>query len=154
MERVGNILENKWFVLALRLLLGVLFIYASVYKIINPDRFLLAVNNYRFLPEFLARPFAVVLPWLELFCGFGLITGVLLRGAALLTSVLYLSFVVALAQALFRGLDISCGCFSQNGTESVHILTFVRDILLFAAAAWVFIVSALKPTAEPGARQE
>ncbi|HDH97063.1 MAG TPA: DoxX family membrane protein [Proteobacteria bacterium] len=148
MKRAGSVLFNRWLVLALRLFLGALFIYASIHKIESPDRFLLAVINYRFLPEFVARPFAAVLPWLELFCGLGLITGALLRGASLITSLLYLSFVVALAQALARGLDISCGCFSANGVESIHIWTFVRDVALFAASVWVFVASVLSPSPE------
>lgn len=131
--------------MALRIILGVLFIYASFHKIVSPDRFLLAVNNYRFLPEFLARPFAAVVPWLELFCGLGLITGVFLKGASLMTALLYLAFVAALTQALARGLDISCGCFADGAAEPIQLWTLIRDIMLFLMALVVFIGSIKKP---------
>lgn len=143
-----RMLTNKWLILAIRILLGALFIYASFHKIIKPDRFLLAVNNYRFLPEFLARPFAAIVPWVELLCGLGLITGIFLKGASLVTTFLYLAFVVALVQALARGLDISCGCFADEGAEPIQAWTLVRDSLLLLLALWVFISSIKKPVKE------
>ena len=143
-----KLLRNKWFLVALRIILGGLFIYASIHKIIHPDRFLLAVNNYRFLPEFIARPFAAIMPWCELLCGIGLISGVFLRGAALITAALYLAFIIAMAQALARGLNISCGCFTETETEPIHVLTLIRDIALFLMAFWVFFAYTFKKPAE------
>jgi len=42
-----------------RLLAGGVFVYASVDKILHPDQFAIAVNNYQLLPEPFVNVFAV-----------------------------------------------------------------------------------------------
>ena len=44
-----------------------------------------------------------------------------------------LMFIIALAAALARGLDISCGCFRASGGHGVAPSLIVRDLLLLAA---------------------
>ncbi|HRE80544.1 MAG TPA: MauE/DoxX family redox-associated membrane protein, partial [Opitutaceae bacterium] len=54
----------------LRLVLGGIFIWAGVAKLIEPDRFFLALLGYELpLPEVVLRLIAITLPWLECLCG-------------------------------------------------------------------------------------
>ena len=49
-------------------------------------------------------------------------------------------FIVALTQAQIRGLDISCGCFSEEEKEPHAILfALIRDLLLVVPTAWLLI---------------
>ncbi|MCK4385442.1 MAG: DoxX family membrane protein [candidate division Zixibacteria bacterium] len=61
-------------VLLFRLILGGIFIYASPDKITHPEQFAKIVYNYNILPHSLINIFAIIMPWMELICGFFLIT--------------------------------------------------------------------------------
>ena len=112
-----------------RWILGLIFIYASIHKIADPFEFSEAIYNYRILQEVLINPLAIWLPWLELLAGLCLIIGIYINGGALIISFLSLSFAIALGSALFRGLDISCGCFYSSGTKRIaDWVTIAQDL--------------------------
>ena len=122
--------RGKVFFVVARLILGGIFIFASVDKIIHPAAFAEAVYNYQILPDILINLTAIILPYLELFLGISLILGICLPGAILLSNLLLLSFFGALVFNLARGLDIQCGCFStsQEATSSLCMCLYViRD---------------------------
>ena len=68
---------NPYLILIMRLLIGIIFIYASYEKIINPAKFARDIANYHVVPYGLENTVAIVLPWLELFIGIGIIIGVI-----------------------------------------------------------------------------
>jgi putative oxidoreductase len=130
----------KWTLLepAVRFLLGAIFIYAAVDKIIDPVTFAQAISNYQILPPLWINPVALLLPWLELVCGLGLMSGVLKRGSALVLTLLLVTFTTALGYSAYRGLDIHCGCFASDGTGTPNLyLDLVRDAVLLALAVSV-----------------
>jgi hypothetical protein len=130
--------DNRWIELACRLLLGGVFVYASLDKILHPTQFAKVVYNYQMLPLPLSNLLAMILPWLELFAGLALIIGVLLAESALLLSGLLAVFIFALSLNLYRGIDVDCGCLSLSGGRSIGILTVVEDVCLLLAALVVF----------------
>ena len=133
-----KIVVNQYLITVLRVFLGVLFIAAALPKIARPDQFAVAVDNYKFLPTILVNFWAIVLPWVEVAIGTFLIAGVFVEAAALISGLLYLSFIIALSAALARGLDIGCGCFKQGDTEgTINWLYLVRDSSLMLASIWV-----------------
>jgi uncharacterized membrane protein YphA (DoxX/SURF4 family) len=101
-------------ILAARLILGGAFVVASIGKIADPSAFAASIGHYHLLPTVTVLPIATVLPWVELLCGFGLIFGITLRASALLAFLMVLVFTAGITSALVRGLDISCGCFTQD----------------------------------------
>ena len=122
----------------LRVALGAVFVYAAVGKIAQPAEFARQVDNYRLLPYFAVVLTAMVLPWLELLCGMGLILRRWVKGSALLITIMLVVFTVGLVSALVRGLDISCGCFSLSGEASkVSLWRVVEDLVMLAAAVWI-----------------
>jgi uncharacterized membrane protein YphA (DoxX/SURF4 family) len=127
-----------WFDHLLRVALGAVFVYAAVGKIAQPAEFARQVDNYRLLPYFAVVLTAMVLPWLELLCGMGLILRRWVKGSALLITIMLVVFTVGLVSALVRGLDISCGCFSLSGEASkVSLWRVVEDLVMLAAAVWI-----------------
>jgi uncharacterized membrane protein YphA (DoxX/SURF4 family) len=105
----------------LRVALGMVFIAASLDKIVDPEAFAGNIANYRMVPFPFIHVVAVILPWLEIITGSLLVLGVWIRANAAITLGLLLAFVFAVSQALFRDLDISCGCFDT--TPSAHKMT-------------------------------
>lgn len=106
-----------------RVFLGLTFIVAGAGKVLDPDHFSRAVENYRILPTELVVMTTHTLPWLEVLAGLCLAFGFLIDSAALATGALSLVFLLASAIALLRGLDIDCGCF-----QTPHPLTWLHPI--------------------------
>ena len=122
-----------------RLGLGVLFIYSALAKISDPYDFAFSVMRYRVLPDFTIGIFSLTMPMLELLAGLTMVFTKWLRESALLVTGMFALFIIALVQALVRGLEISCGCFgvpSLGGREEI-VMALVRDMVLIVPAAWL-----------------
>jgi len=120
-------------ILVCRIVLGGIFIYASLDKIAHPAEFAKAIGNYHVLPFGLENLLALTLPWLELLAGVALITGVMVDGAAIMVIIMNIVFIFAISQALARGISIECGCFSvtTEGGDNIGLQTIIRDIGYF-----------------------
>jgi putative oxidoreductase len=125
-------------ILALRVILGVVFLYAGISKAINPATFKTDLAAFRLLPEFALAPMAFYLPYLELLVGASLVIGILYSGGLLLTGGLLAGFFAFLISAWYRGLDISCGCFGRDGDGSSVEAALLRNLVL--AAIWAVLV--------------
>ena len=122
----------------LRLGLGAMFLYSAWGKIEDPGAFQTIVGNYGMLPPYLTGIFALTMPMVELLTGLLFIFTKWTREAAFATSAMLLMFIVALAQAQIRGLDISCGCFKEAEGEGDSVLAaLIRDVVLFIPAIWL-----------------
>ena len=117
--------------LAFRAILGSLFLYAGIAKIVDPMGFALSIYNYKLLPESLINVAAILLPWLEVIVGGSLLLGIGTAGGALIATTLFSIFAGALTINLIRGLDIACGCFSTAATGgSINWFYLLRDLSL------------------------
>ena len=124
-----NDLKNM-LVLICRIFLGFLFIYASLEKILQPEEFAKQVGYYKALPFGMENFLAIMLPWTELIVGICLLAGLFVDGAALLSIIMMLVFILAISQAMLRGIDITCGCFKVNAdSEKLGLHTIIRDII-------------------------
>lgn len=122
-----NILLNNNINFIFRLILGLVFIYASLDKISNPKVFSDLIDNFHFTPLMLSNVFALILPWMELICGICLIAGYMLRGSNILILFMLLFFILILSQAVYRGIDTHCGCFKVN--EALQTTDFKKDLI-------------------------
>ncbi|MCI0471044.1 MAG: DoxX family membrane protein [Candidatus Aminicenantes bacterium] len=134
-SKISRILSSRYVRLICRLVLGGIFIYAGIGKIIQPLEFSKVVYSYRILPEILVNFAAVFLSWLEVTAGLFLIAGIFTRGAALVLTSLLAIFILALGINTLRGIGGGCGCFMITGLDSAQtpgqgagILLFFRDI--------------------------
>jgi putative oxidoreductase len=123
-----------------RLYLGGLFVYAAWHKLLHPATFALDVATYQILPLALINLAALVLPWVEVVSGAMLLVGFRTRAAALLIAGMMVVFMAALATALWRGLDMSCGCFAAQGSaDPISGWTMLRDAIWLVLALYVLI---------------
>ncbi len=104
--------RRKWSVrelvtAACRIFAGVVFLMAAVTKITALREFSDQLVLHSGFPCWLSQGVALVLPWLELTCGFCLLFGLAKREAAALGTLMLSSFTVFL---LFHRSESSCGC--------------------------------------------
>ena len=123
----------KWLLLAGRLILGAVFVYAAYSKIKQPWMlFAMGINSYQMVSESTAKFLAQTLPWFELLLGIVLITGLALRWSAAVASALLVFFFSVMLRAYMKNLAIFCGCFGVG--EKLGPLTLTRDGSLAALA--------------------
>ena len=122
-----------------RFMLGLVFLYASVGKILDPKAFAENLIAYRIFdsPQML-KYVAVTLPWIEWFCGILLVLGAFVRSVSSLTTVLLFVFLAGMVSALWRGLEIHCGCFGSQH-ETIGALSLLRDGFFFLVSLVVFL---------------
>ena len=107
-----------------RIILGIIFIYASYDKILDPAGFSKNIHNFHITPIAIENIIALILPWLELIIGIFLIFGLFLDGTINITISLLIFFIIILSQAVFRGIDVHCGCFKTEadaGTTDLRL---------------------------------
>jgi uncharacterized membrane protein YphA (DoxX/SURF4 family) len=102
-------------VLCMRVVLGIVFLVASYQKILDPQQFAREISNYHFIPLGLENVVAIILPWIEVFIGLGLIFGIMIDGSSLISGVLLIMFNLLVIQAMIRGFNIECGCGLKEG---------------------------------------
>ena len=112
------------------MIVGLIFIYASLEKILYPAYFAVSVQNYQLIPDYFTNIIAIVLPWLELCCGLSILIGLWHQAGAAIVSVLNIVFIIALTSVVFRGLNIDCGCYGAG--SSVNISRIIEDLFLLA----------------------
>jgi uncharacterized membrane protein YphA (DoxX/SURF4 family) len=131
-------------VLILRLLIGLVFLYAAYTKLRQPWMlFAMSIDAYQILPAWAAMFLGHWLPWLELLIGVFLVAGILLRYTSATATGLLLVFFALMTRAYLKSMAIDCGCFGLG--EAITAATLARDGLLLALSATLTIL-ALRPS--------
>lgn len=142
----------RWAVIACRVVLGLLFLWAAATKLPDMNAFAQDVANYRLVPGALVPFVAASVVGIEIVAGLALLTGIAARAAAVVVSALLIAFIAFLAQALLRGIDLRCGCF--GGDEVASWWTVGRDLVMLAGSVLVAVTPPMRQSAarQPAAR--
>jgi putative oxidoreductase len=141
----SSIVTSPWLTLRVQIALGVIFVVASLPKIVDPPSFAHMIYNYRLGPGPFVNLMGLVMPWIELLCGLALILGIWRTTARTMIAFLLALFIVAISVNLARGNSIDCGCFDvtaagKTTAERLADMKFVilRDLgmLLLVAQLW------------------
>ncbi|HST30315.1 MAG TPA: MauE/DoxX family redox-associated membrane protein [Chthoniobacterales bacterium] len=122
---------------------GGIFVYAGVLKVLDPVQFGLDIDNYKMVPWLMSVRLAFYLPWLEILCGLALISRFLYRGGLSILTLLVLVFIGATIAAKARGLDITCGCFghaSQHWSFPQHMAIDLAIFFALGALLWIELI--------------
>ena len=130
--RAGQILRHPYLTLVSRLGLGGTFVFSGVAKLVELEEFAELVAEYGILPHALSQAYGYSLPGLEVALGIFLVAGLFLRTNATISILILISFIIAKSVNLYRGDDISCGCFGT--AETLSSVTIVLGIILLALA--------------------
>ena len=125
-----------------RVILGAIFIYASLEKIADPISFSSTIDNYHISPIQVNNIAALIIPWIELIIGLCLITGVFLDGASLISIGLMAFFIFIISQAYARGISLNCGCFKSVSDSSMldlrkEMLWRIFEDIIFLGLAFI-----------------
>lgn len=134
----GKILE--WL---LQLGLGGFFIWSGAVKVMDLPAFLDAVENYQ--AWFSKPPYdavvAYTLPWVEIFAGLAVATGLGKQGGLLIIMGMLASFCLALKAAWDKGLNINCGCYSKSSEPVDYPWKLAENTGLFLVALVLLVLS-------------
>lgn len=141
----GESATRRTVALLARWAVGGFFLYSGIAKTGNPVEFLKLLRLYDFTAvPLVLNLIAATLPWFEIVCGLLLLTGVAVRGTALVVTALLIPFTAGVlrralalqaAKALpFCAVRFDCGC----GMGEVAICyKLVENSLLLAGALWL-----------------
>jgi uncharacterized membrane protein YphA (DoxX/SURF4 family) len=130
-----------------RLILGGVLLVAGGLKVFKPAESANAVAAYKLMPTELAHLIGYALPWLEVAIGLLLIIGLLVRPAAVLSGLIMIVFIGAIASVWARGMLIDCGCFGGGGeidpslaseVRMNYFIEIMRDLGLALAALYLY----------------
>jgi uncharacterized membrane protein YphA (DoxX/SURF4 family) len=152
-NHIGNLLNTlaaRWVLIAARVILGGIFVYAAYAKLHFDGRwhlgdyhffFAMGINSYDIYPLWFTQLAARVVPWIELVLGAMMIAGIFLRWVSVAITALLVAFMVMLARAAILHLEINCGCFGINSVKPADELmrdsVFMLLALLVTAGAFL-----------------
>jgi len=137
---LGNIFLSPLSYNLFRILLSAMFLWSGISKLMAPQFFAGVIENYGLLPDPLTLPAAIVLSMLEVLAGLGLLADI--RGSLTVVTGLLGLFILVLSYGIWLGLDIDCGCFGPEDTESqaFHGLrsALFRDIVMMLVILYLY----------------
>ena len=137
-QRIG---AAPWVAVVARVLVGGLFIFSGVSKLLLPHgEVIVLVKQYQVIPDFLVPPIAAGLPWLELASGTALCIGLLTTLAAWLVGAQLVAFSLLMVVVLVAQIPIEdCGCFGNLGIRETPLHVLIRDLILLGVLAAVLV---------------
>ena len=135
MSGAGAFVTSRPVVGTARVVLGLLFAWAALAKIGDGRAFAEQVHNFRLLPVALENLAAMTLPWIELVAAMALVLGVRARAGAVIATAMLTVFTAAVLSALYRGLDIGCGCFGTSDLTRVGWAKVGQNLAMLALGA-------------------
>jgi uncharacterized membrane protein YphA (DoxX/SURF4 family) len=132
---------KEWLGLLARLVTGGVWIVAGAIKLPDPAQSVAAVRAYQLLPSSIVPTVGQLLPVIEIVVGVCLVLGLLTRGAAVVSALLFIAFIIGIASVWARGINIDCGCFGGGGADpdaaSSYPWEIARDAALLLASLFV-----------------
>jgi hypothetical protein len=126
--------------------LGVIFAASGAMKLADLELFEGAVANYRLLPHWMEKPFAMTLPVVECAAAAGLLIPATRAPAALASLALLAMFTGAVAINLARGrTNIDCGCFGPALRQELSAWMLPRNAMLAALGAAALMPAPARP---------
>jgi uncharacterized membrane protein YphA (DoxX/SURF4 family) len=134
---------KHWIGVLARLIVGVVDVWAGVVKFPDPAGNVRQVRAFQILPEAVVPTVGHALPTVEILIGAMLILGLLTRTFAVLAGIFFVAFIIGIASAWARGLEINCGCFGSHGVPAdphrQYAVDIARDLGLVICAVWLVV---------------
>ncbi len=135
---IKSILNNPYLTLLIRIILGLVFIISSIEKIIDPESFAVSITNYRIFPIFAVNFVAIIVPWVELITGLFVLFGFVIKESSFIVNIMLIIFIILIASAFIRGLDIECGCFGTLDGQKVGLQKIIENVVLLILGLKLF----------------
>lgn len=133
-------LEHPWIFVAIRVLVGGIFLAFGIAKALEPQQaFYASIRAYEMIPSALVPAFATLILVAEIIFAIGMILGLYTRFSYAGIALLLVMFIIAIAQAMIRGLYLpDCGCsgsWIKLGDTPYEVI--MRDVVMLIGVAWL-----------------
>jgi putative oxidoreductase len=123
-----------------RLVVAGVFAFAGVHKLLALDTFAQDIANYQAFPHWTWNLAAAIVPILEILGALAVLTGFKRRAAAIVLGALNVAFIGLIFSVIWRGIDLSCGCFGAAAeADAVGWPMLLRDLALMLAIAAAYL---------------
>jgi uncharacterized membrane protein YphA (DoxX/SURF4 family) len=123
-----------------RLVVGGVFLYAGVHKLLAPDTFAQDIANYQAFPHWTWNLAAAIVPVTEVLGALAVLIDYKRRAGAIVLGALNVAFIGLILSVIWRGIDLSCGCFGATTEASaVGWPMLLRDLALMLAIAAAYL---------------
>jgi uncharacterized membrane protein YphA (DoxX/SURF4 family) len=131
---------KRWLLIAGRLAIAGIFLYAGYEKVKEPWlQFAISVESFKAVPDSWIQPIARTLPWGEVALGLALLTGILTRWFSLIATLLLGLFLSVGIRAYALGLKVDCGCFGVGSSDGIDAKWFAEHIAMLSLGLAVTI---------------
>jgi uncharacterized membrane protein YphA (DoxX/SURF4 family) len=139
---------RRWLLIAGRLIIAVIFLYAGFEKVREPWlQFAVSVESFKMVPDSWLEPVSRILPWCEIALGISLIAGILSRWFSLIATGLFAFFLFIGVRASVKGLNVDCGCFGSGHSGAIDAMWYVEHVAMLALGLVVTVGEFLKARA-------
>jgi putative oxidoreductase len=147
---MNTLVKNRllgWLDWAFRIVVAAVFLLAAIPKMQDPLAFAKAITNYKFVLPVIGQNYifaaAMFMPALEAVSALALLWNRFKKTGALLCGLLLLLFIVLIAQAMARGLNIDCGCFGTGAVakalaQKVGFSKLIENAVLTVMCGYVY----------------
>lgn len=123
-----------------RLVVAGVFLYAGGQKLLAPDTFATDIANYQAFPHWTWNLAAGIVPVTEVLGALAVLVGFKRRAGAIVLGSLNVAFIGLIASVMWRGIDLSCGCFGAAAEpSSVGWPMLLRDLALMVAIVAAYL---------------
>lgn len=141
------IFVSIWSYRVIRILLGGIFLWSGLSKLIDLAPFVIIIDAYGLIPEGWTMTVALGLSILEIIAGLGLLLDI--RGMLAVIAALLVMFMAILGYGVWMGLDIDCGCFGPGDPEAKAYNglrpALYRDIVMMAGVLYLYFWRCYRP---------
>jgi uncharacterized membrane protein YphA (DoxX/SURF4 family) len=130
-------MDTTHIILSLRIILGLLYVLASVFKFPDIKRFAASIASFGLVPRKLVKPIAYAHPVVELAVGIAILFNIYLREAAFAGLVLIIIADIFVTYGYFKKKIDDCGCYG------IAIKVPVTKYKLLENAVWTLLFLAL-----------
>jgi uncharacterized membrane protein YkgB len=134
-----RVFTSIWTYRLLRWSLGIMFVWAGLVKLGQPEVFAVTIDAFGLTPESWSIPLSYALPVFEIILALALIADLPWSLAGI--AGLILLFMAVIIYALWLGLDIDCGCYGPADPEAKAFSglksSLWRDAAFLAAATYL-----------------
>jgi uncharacterized membrane protein YphA (DoxX/SURF4 family) len=125
---------KRWLLIAGRLIIAVIFLYAGYEKVREPWlQFAISVESFKMVPETWLEPIARILPWCEIVLGAALLLpGIIGRWSSVVATGLLSFFLFIGIRASVKGLIVDCGCFGAGHSGAIDAEWFAEHVAMLA----------------------
>ncbi|PIP78355.1 MAG: hypothetical protein COW85_04285 [Ignavibacteria bacterium CG22_combo_CG10-13_8_21_14_all_37_15] len=130
-------LKSFRLVFALQIILGIVFVFSGITKLIDINAFAEALVNFKLLNDNFITIVKYAIPIIEIILGIGIIFNFNSSFPSFISSLLLSFFTSLIIVKLFEGEEISCGCFGALSSDKLDLLSVFRNVALILIAVIV-----------------